>query len=61
MSNPTHLVTFYFGTEGSQQQQWNCSPQGPMAKTFDKKYSIKDLARDIQHDLGATDHSIERL
>lgn len=61
MDNATHIITFYFGVTGSQQQLWNCSPKGPMEKTFSKKYGIKDLANDVAHDLQATSHTIEHI
>lgn len=61
MKNATHIVTFYFGTTGSQQQLWDASPKGPMEKTFSKKYSIKQLADDVRNDLGASRFVIDKI
>ncbi len=54
MKNAAHLVTFYYGTTGSQQVKWN-------EHDLPNKMSIGALAKDWKNDLGADGVKIERI
>lgn len=60
MNNPTHIVTFFFGSTGQQSQHWN--EQELMKKDKrNKPYSMLDLAKDVKHDMMASSFLIEKI
>lgn len=57
MKNPTHQVTFYYGETGQQKMFFD----NDYLSRENKKFSLKRLCRDIQHDLMATGIKIEEI